>query len=223
MSSNNPFAEYEQVFYKDAYRLMSVCWDPDKPQDSVFKALKQAYEVLDSFINSLLSHAQREGQKSAECHNGCSWCCYQPVFAGTHEIAYLKNYIQTNFTEQQQKAVEQRIENKYEVTKDLSDMEALKITHACPLLVDGLCSAYEARPIACRIYMSKSEALCKKKYAQTLTDKEFVPLIDFPLKAGRMLNEGIIASLKVNGLKVVEWRLEEGMIKVNELKKMRNS
>ena len=223
MSSNNPFAEYEKLFYKDAYRLMSVCWKPDEPQESVFRALKQAYEILDSFISSLMQQAKKEAQPSAECNHGCAWCCYQPVFAGTHEIVYLKHYIETHFTDAQKIALQERIEHKYEITKDMSDVEASIVTNACPLLVNGRCSAYEARPIACRIYMSKKEALCKKKYAQTLTEKEFVPLLEFPLKAGRMLNEGIIACLKVNSVKVVEWRLEEGLIKVDEIKKTRGS
>lgn len=215
--SNNPFVEYEKVFYKDAYRLMATCWNPEDPSGSVLKALKQAYEVLDGFIESLLAHAKKEGHKAAECHKGCAWCCYQPVFAGTHEIAYLMNYINKTFTDEQKASLKERIESKYEVSKDLSDAEALKLTHACPILVDGECSAYEARPIACRIYMSKSEAMCKKKFSDTIGENEHVPLLEFPLKAGRMLNEGIIACLKVNGYKVIEWRLEEGLVKLEKL------
>ena len=46
----------------------------------------------------------------------------------------------------------------------MTDAEYGALQIACPLLVDGRCSAYEARPLECRGYNSMSVEACKRAY-----------------------------------------------------------
>ncbi len=55
--------------------------------------------------------------------------------------------------------------------------------------------------MACRIYLSYSEKACRR---------ELPELFEFPLHAGRMLNEGFVAWLKQNGMQSTELPLEQG-------------
>ncbi len=93
----------------------------------------------------------------------------------------------------------------------------MKIRAACPFLEAGCCKVYKARPMACRIYLSASVASCKKEHDQPSDTRNFPGLFDFPLRAGRMINEGFVAWLKQNGLQVSELPLEQGYSSMNTL------
>jgi hypothetical protein len=92
----------------------------------------------------------------------------------------------------------------------LSVEEQLRIRASCPFLEDGSCIAYQARPMACRIYLSASARSCKTEYDQPGNKKNHADLYEFPLTAGRMLNEGFVAFLKDLGLQVAELPIEQG-------------
>lgn len=211
MPVKKQFEEFEKAFYKDGYHLMASCWDAEDPSKSVQSAMKQAYEMMDGFIAELLGHGAKEG-KSAECRKGCAWCCSQAVYAGNHELIYLKNYMAEVMSEEDKAKVEELAKTKFNLTQNLSVTQLLTNRHACPLLSNGACSVYAARPMACRIYLSFNELSCQMKYNNKLDANTYPQLMEFPLKAGRMLNEGIISFLKINKITVREWRIEEGLL-----------
>jgi hypothetical protein len=88
--------------------------------------------------------------------------------------------------------------------------EQFKVRAACPLLEEGSCLAYEARPMACRIYLSSSASSCKKEHNRPGNEKIIPELYEFPLLAGRMLNEGFVAYLKQVGIQSSELQVEQG-------------
>jgi hypothetical protein len=65
--------------------------------------------------------------------------------------------------------------------------------------------------MACRIYLSTRLETCLEFYHHPENEQNYPALIDFPLKAGRMMNEGFMAALKENGIETAEFRLEEGL------------
>lgn len=211
MTAKNPFTEYEKAFYKDGYHLMASCWDEADPTESIHKALTEAYKLIDGFIEELLAHS-KQSKKEVECKKGCAWCCHQAVYAGDHELTYIKRYIRDSLPETAQEEIIARAKKKYNITQNLTAVELQKSSHPCPLLVDKACSVYEARPMACRIYLSFNEQSCLLKYKNKQSPNDYPQLMEFPLKAGRMLNEGIISFLKINKIQVQELRLEEGFI-----------
>jgi hypothetical protein len=87
-------------------------------------------------------------------------------------------------------------------------MEFLQTRYPCPFLRDRSCQIYPVRPMACRCYLSAEVGSCLAQYQQP-DDKDLIPaLYDFPLQAGRSINEGIRAVLMQHGLIVSEWLLE---------------
>lgn len=70
---------------------------------------------------------------------------------------------------------------------------------------------YEGRPMACRIHLSTKLGTCLEFYHHPENEQNYPALIDFPLRAGRMINEGFMAALKGYGIETDEFRLEEGL------------
>ena len=104
----------------------------------------------------------------------------------------------------------ERAREKVKISMNKSVEEQLLIRSACPFLDAGSCLVYEARPMACRIYLSSSVQSCEKEYNHPHNRQHHPDLFEFPLQAGRMLNEGFVAGLKQMGLQVAELPVEQG-------------
>ena len=201
--------EIDRIFYRDGYRLAGTYLEQELSPVQMQEAIKALYASMDELLESFLQRASAEGQEVA-CKKGCSWCCHQEVFAVTHEFLYLNDYVQKHLSGEQAGEVLERAREKVKLTMNKSVEEQLKIRSACPFLEDGSCMVYEARPMACRIYLSGSESSCKKEHDLPSQNRNLPGLFDFPLRAGRMMNEGFVAYLKQAGLQVSELPIEQG-------------
>jgi Fe-S-cluster containining protein len=189
---------------------MQVC-EKGFNETNMFAALKEMYASVDSFIEMLTGFAAEQHQP-IHCKKGCEWCCHQPVFALQYELDYLNEFVKTNFDEKHLTAIQTRAEGKKNALGFLAEKELLNAKYACPLLENGACVAYEARPIACRIYLSTDVDSCLAFFNQP-SKKESIPaLMDLPLRAGRMMNEGFKAALKNHGFTAKEYRIEEKLL-----------
>jgi Fe-S-cluster containining protein len=131
------------------------------------------------------------------------------VFAVTHELFYLQQYIRDQLSPERAGIFADRARFRSDITLGLSPAEQLKVKSPCPFLDDGACQVYPARPMACRIYLSSSAAECRKEFEDPRNEAIIPPLFEFPLRAGRMLNEGFVAYLRERGLPVSELPLEQ--------------
>jgi hypothetical protein len=77
-------------------------------------------------------------------------------------------------------------------------------------------AVYRARPMACRIYLSSSVDACIGAHDHPEDSTRFPDLFEFPLRAGRMLNQGFVAYLKQSGLQTAELPLEQGYLHMEE-------
>ncbi len=209
--TESTYLEYDRIFYKDGYQLGEQAASAAPREEKLFEAIETMYRSVDEFIESFLAMGRRQGV-TVDCRKGCSWCCHQPVFANSYELRYLANHIRDSFSEQEQKKVYQLALEKNEETSKLTEKEILNYKRPCPLLKDGACTAYPARPLACRIYLSMKVDSCYQFYLHPKSTDSYPALLDFPLRAGRMMNEGFFAALKENGIFSKELRLEEGLI-----------
>lgn len=196
----------EKAFYKDGYQfgLKAIKTDPADFSD----AISGMYEAIDNLIDSLTEFASNQGQ-NISCKKGCEWCCHQPVFALDYELEYLSNYLAMNFTSAQQEEIKTLAIKKQKKLQPLEGNDLLNAKHACPLLKDGACIAYSARPMACRIYLSTNLNSCLKFFHEADDKNSFPALLDFPMRAGRLMNEGFKAALKTKGIVANEFRIEE--------------
>lgn len=201
--------EIGRIFYRDGYRLAHQHLDQEITAANLKMAIGQLYQVVDELLEAFLQRSAAE-EAPADCKKGCAWCCHQEVFAVTHEILYLHDYTQHKLSEKQREGILERAGEKVMLTLNKSLEEQLKVRSACPFLEAGSCMVYEARPMACRIYLSSSVQSCKREHDQPGNRKSIPELYEFPLNAGRMLNEGFVAYLKQSGFQTSELPVEQG-------------
>jgi Fe-S-cluster containining protein len=204
------FSELEKAFYADGYKLASTYYIADDLPESLNRAMIEFYKILNSFIDIFLEKASEEGSP-AECKKGCSYCCYQSVFAQTHEINFLKDWMIRNLGDQDLEIVRKKAAEKRQRINSMSTDHKLVHKEACSLLQDNICIAYDVRPVACRIYLSKSIESCEYEF-QNPEDKSIFPqLFELTMRLGRKLNEGFTDALKEKGYELEEYTLEEGL------------
>ncbi|MBN1821772.1 MAG: YkgJ family cysteine cluster protein [Prolixibacteraceae bacterium] len=207
----NQLSGQVKVFYSDGFKIGMEIVEEGISVESILKSTTKIYENIDALNDAVLSLAEKENT-TVFCKKGCFLCCYQPVYALTHEVIYLKEFIKTNFPEAEIRKIYNRARDKELKTGKLNEENLLNSKYPCPLLVDGACSAYKARPMACRIYLSLSFKSCEKFYEYPEDKTGFPQIMHFPLQAGRMMNEGYKAALKQAGWKSQEFRIEEGLL-----------
>jgi Fe-S-cluster containining protein len=201
--------EIRRIFYRDGYRLAHAFLDQDLSAEHLKAAINRLYQSVDELLDSFLERTASDGAPTA-CKKGCAWCCYQGVFAVSHEFLYLQDHARQHLTEQQRQQVLERARDKSRHTLNKPVEELLQVRMACPFLEKGSCMVYAARPMACRIYLSSSVPSCKKDHDRPTNGKNIPELFEFPLLAGRMLNEGFVAYLKQSGIRSAELPLEQG-------------
>jgi Fe-S-cluster containining protein len=207
---NKHFSENDRIFYSDGYRLAQSATENGLTNDTLFAAIESLYDAIDGLNDSIISLAERQNIKVA-CFKGCHWCCHQAVFANSYELHFLSEKIKQNFSPEELTNVIAKTEAKHAITSVLPEDEVLLFKSPCPLLRDGSCSLYAARPMACRIYLSTKLETCLEFYKHPENETNFPALIDFPLRAGKMMNEGFMAALKQTGIETAEFRLEDGL------------
>ncbi|KAF0237725.1 MAG: hypothetical protein FD181_1684 [Prolixibacteraceae bacterium] len=201
----------ESAFYSDGYQLgIQVCAANLAPE-AMNSAISEMYNSIDIFIETLSEFAQKQNQP-VHCAKGCEWCCHQPVFALGFELEYLTRHIETNFDTEIKKRIKLQAENKLKAFGFLRETELLNAKFPCPLLENGACMAYSARPMACRIYLSSDVKSCLRFFREP-EDKTSIPaLLNLPLRAGKMMNEGFKAALKTSSYETKEYRIEEKLV-----------
>jgi Fe-S-cluster containining protein len=212
MKKNQPFNDYLKAFYSDGYRSGMNAAENKDSKETLFSAIEEMYRQIDGLTDSVLELAGRQ-KNSVDCKKGCHWCCHQPVFALNYELDYLNHFIKANFKNAKQKDIQAKARGKVKKLQGLKNDALLNSKHPCPLLENGACIAYNARPMACRIYLSTNVQTCLEFYNVPDDKSSYPALLDFPMQAGRMMNEGFKSALKTTGFKPEEFRIEEKLLK----------
>jgi Fe-S-cluster containining protein len=207
---NKHFTENERIFYSDGYQLAQSAIEQGLTNNTLFSAIESMYAAIDALNDSIVALAERQKIPVA-CHKGCQWCCHQAVYANSYELHFLSEKIKKRFSPEKISKWLEAAEAKFTSTSKMNEMEVSKYKTPCPLLENGACSVYEARPMACRIYLSTKLETCLEFYHHPENEHNYPALIDFPLQAGRMMNEGFMAALKEYGIETAEFKLEEGL------------
>ncbi len=209
--NKHELSDTDKAFYQDGERLAEAAIKESVEAKKLWQATRQEQDAMEGLIEALSAEAKRQNIQ-IDCRKGCSWCCHQPIFGVAHEFHYLWKFMQLNMSEEEQKEVLQKAFDNYQKRGRLSreELEASKMP--CPLLLNGACSAYPARPMACRIYLSMSEDSCKQFHDAPEKVDNYPALLEFPLRAGQMMNEGFTEGLKPAYLFNNEYLMEEGLL-----------
>lgn len=128
---------------------------------------------------------------SLACQKGCSWCCSVKVTVSVAEVALVAAYIESNLSARERDELVERVRGAYERTKGLTSDQ--RYSEPCPLLVDGRCSVYAARPLACRGWNSFDEESCRRAIQEPEYDGARVDL--FQQQLAGILREATHAGL----------------------------
>lgn len=203
--------EIEQAFFRDGYLLAVEYLSREGPSDQIMEAMSRLYTMLDEFLAVFLEQAD-SGKNPAACKKGCAWCCHQAVFAQEHEFRYLKQWMFEHLDAELLDKVRKMAKQKLEHTDPLPREKQLKHKEPCPLLENDTCLVYEARPVACRIYLSMNLDSCIDEFNNPDNTSSFPRLFELPMQAGRKLNEGFCAGLTQAGVDTREFSMEKGLL-----------
>lgn len=201
------FREIGTIFFQDGYRLAKKYTGPPASKTGILQLMAEAYESIDGLIESFIKRCSIEGIP-VDCHKGCGFCCSQAILASNHEIMVIWQYMSEHLDADTVFKIRSHTLIKHEKTRGMSAMEFLHYIHPCPLLLDGSCTIYPVRPMACRCYLSSNLQSCIEQHDKPEDRTAVAALFDFPLQAGRGMNEGIRSALMESGLIPSEWLLE---------------
>lgn len=107
----------------------------------------------------------RSSHASVACVKGCDLCCQLRVMTTPVEVLGLADYIRRTLAADAFAALKARIAEAASRLHVLPPHHVLRTNLPCPLLVDGTCSMYPARPLNCRAYHSRDPRACQASFA----------------------------------------------------------
>ncbi|MEP6667834.1 MAG: YkgJ family cysteine cluster protein [Chthoniobacter sp.] len=119
-------------------------------------AVGRSFAAFDALNEKIIAE---KGVK-LDCGAGCSVCCSLRVEVFAHEIFLLARHIRRHFSAEAISALLERLAGHAEKVLPLTVFEHATQNIICPLLQDGHCSVYAARPQCCRRHHSQDLAAC---------------------------------------------------------------
>ena len=97
------------------------------------------------------------------CQPGCSYCCHYHVMVSATEVFAIAEAIE-RLPNAVRAAVKARVDETAARTATMTREAYIRTNVECAMLLNGQCSIYEARPIACRGHHSAEVAICKETH-----------------------------------------------------------
>jgi Fe-S-cluster containining protein len=117
----------------------------------------------DARFESTFDHLRKKGAPIA-CKSGCNFCCHLRVTVAPHEAIALFRYLKSQIPAAVAQEIEQRVLANAEQISRLTEEQHWSTNVKCAFLVDGACSAYRARPMACALHHSLDVDACEASY-----------------------------------------------------------
>lgn len=95
------------------------------------------------------------------CGKGCSICCSLRVDVFAHEVFHLARHVRAHFTAEQQGRLLAGLAVHAQTVTAMTPFEHATTNLTCPMLEEGSCSIYLARPHSCRRHHSQDVAQCQ--------------------------------------------------------------
>lgn len=105
----------------------------------------------------------RIGLDETTCRMGCTHCCHYPVRISILEGIVLYRALQTKnlWNSDLKHALQEHSKRTFEVAPEVWLLAGI----ACPLLAEGQCTAYDARPFSCRMtFSTRDPDRCRSVY-----------------------------------------------------------
>jgi hypothetical protein len=136
---------------------------PISPQEEF---VNNIYAALDAATARELDRLENEEGILPRCELGCFHCCRCNILTNIAEAHALAQYIRREFSPEQLDSLRLRTQQWHEwddsrpgrhPSAEIGEQTGLSsYDHCCPLVVDGVCSAYSVRPVVCRTHLVSS-------------------------------------------------------------------
>jgi len=165
-------------------------------------ALKSIHKRVTAAYEDQLARQRRAdlqfGREVAEveCRKGCAFCCHLNVTATALEAMHIAAIMRMGGRAD----LERSVLAASDALSGLDSSARLARKSPCPLLVQGACSIYQARPIACRTLLSLSARACERQFDAANETAEPTPSLVTPRLIGSAFLTGEIAAMQDLGL-----------------------
>lgn len=129
---------------------------PRPRADQAVQLPRKAQRVLDAELARLPPAAR----PALACRKGCDLCCHLRVATTAAEVFALLDYLRQTVPADDWPALVATIQARAGQVHALTPGQLLATNLPCPLLVEGACRAYAARPLNCRAYHSLDYQAC---------------------------------------------------------------
>jgi len=167
-------------------------------------AADAAAEIHAGF-DTAMRHARRE---PVACRKGCAHCCISYVAATAPELFLIAR----GLTGARRAAVAARVATADAETHGRSVAERFAGPRLCPLLENGACGIYPARPTACRSLASFDAAVCARAFGANSGEGLPAPALGMELRSAYQAS--LRAALTLAGLPAVAYELNAGLNRV---------
>jgi hypothetical protein len=175
----------------------------------VIEGARAAGEMNDSMVSEHV--AGLRATDGIACTAGCASCCTLGVAVSFAETARLADFVERTFTPAAHAALNARLEAHCDANALLAPDARAVARRPCPLLVDSRCSAYEARPLACRGWNSAKVEPCRDDAEHPGAGLK-VPVHVEIHRAARDIAEGVRDAARNRGLDDTALDLPESLL-----------
>ena len=136
------------------------------------------------------------------CRRGCAFCCMNTWIEVTAPEVF---FTVKNLPVERLEGVRQAVLQACSQTEGKTLAERVRSVVPCPLLVDGACSVYPIRPVACRLAVSANADICRRSFLEHSGETIPVPAPWGPLRQGyRVALEGALLNAGLDW-NMTEW------------------
>lgn len=121
------------------------------------KAAKTAHEIFEISLHN------NPSKFPIACAKGCAFCCHVAVTASAPEIFLVAAKIREMPNDRAEDLLN-RVRAADQRTRQMTSRQRASNKIPCGLLIDNMCSVYEARPGACRGFSSTSAEMCRRGF-----------------------------------------------------------
>lgn len=143
------------------------------------------------------------------CRVGCTFCCRAPTVTATAPEVFLVAREVRQRHGADLPAVIERVRQTDKVTRGLDPAERLRVRQPCSMLVDGACTVYAARPLACRAFASFSREKCEGAFETGSAD---IPIPGINMTMRGNANQALWSALHHCGLSSKGYELNHALL-----------
>jgi hypothetical protein len=186
------------------------------------KTVSAIDEIGGTLLHTTGVHLQKINAEDdmVDCQKGCFYCCFLNVDMSIPEVIHLCLWLNGTKTQDELDAILDKARAKYNTTREMTKSERIQHSEACPLLSpiqksrfhDGraVCTAYKARPLACRWENSYEVDGCREDHENPSLDNTIMRN-QYTSMLGQTALKGMREGLRDEGLATGTISLEHGL------------